>query len=339
MTSSPSQPPPGAHNGLFCCPVHRDPLDDSDGSRLVGLRHGEIYPIVNGIPILLPDSADRERIAQTDWDAPEATTSNVDFYNRSAGLDDYFRPAGPGAADLLKDYLRQCRISGPTLEIGSGKGGFQGLSARDDAGRGQYIALDYSFTALRRFIDPSHPRVCATAERLPFPDASIAFIFTIDALEHVPNADLAFAEIDRVLKPGGITYLHPAWHCTQYNCEGIPVRPCSQLTLRQKFVKLSLPPRRHPLAKALGALPGRSLRRALWALGGRRPSRFRFHRLRADYQHFWAADADACSRLDSHEGCLYFASRRYEVLNPGATTISQLLCRHVPIVVRKPPAA
>ena len=46
--------------------------------------------------------------------------------------------------------------------------------------------------ALRQYIKPQYQRVCATAERLPFPDNSFRFLFTIAALEHVPRADLAF---------------------------------------------------------------------------------------------------------------------------------------------------
>ena len=75
-----------------------------------------------------------------------------------------------------------------------------------------------------------------------------------------------------------------------------------------------------------------------WSLSPRRPTRFRFQRLRAEYEHFWESDCDACSRLDSHEACLFFQSRGYDVMQPGAATLKQLLARHEPVVVRKPQA-
>jgi hypothetical protein len=62
----------------------------------------------------------------------------------------------------------------------------------------------------------------------------------------------------------------------------------------------------------------------------------RFTRLKPDYERFWMSDSDACSRLDVHEGCLFFHSRGYEVLSPGASTLRQVLARHAPVVVRKP---
>ena len=183
-------------------------------------------------------------------------------------------------------------------------------------GGADYVAADFSFTALRQYIRPQYQRVCATAEHLPFPDNSFRFLFTIAALEHVPCADLAFDEIHRVLKPGGVAYLHPAWHCTQYNCDGIPVRPYKDLTLAQRWVKLTLPVRQKGAVKAATALPGRMLRRLSWSLG-RGETTMRFGRLQPDYQTFWTSDSDAASRLDSHEGCLDFQLRRYEVLSPG----------------------
>jgi hypothetical protein len=63
-----------------------------------------------------------------------------------------------------------------------------------------------------------------------------------------------------------------------------------------------------------------------------------FQRLNAEYRVYWTADSDACSRLDSHEACLYFYSRGYELISPGPTARSQLLARHCPVVARKPTA-
>lgn len=316
------------------CPVYREPLDRRDPDHYVGRVHGLVYPIVDGIPILLPDEAERLRVARTDWGstnrAVDAGASPLDFYNQTRDQDLYCRGELDLARADIERWLSLADVPGPTLEIGSGKGALQGLG--DD-----YIALDYSFTALRRYIDPKHGRVCGTAERLPFESGALRFIFTVASLEHVPNADRAFAEIHRVLKPGGVAYLLPAWHCVQYNCEGIPVRPYSDLTLRQKLIKLSLPIRQSIPAKALAALPGRAARRARHAiLGG--PTDLHFERLRPDYDRFWMSDSDAAARLDSHEGCLFFHSRGYRVLRPGPDAKSQLLARHEPVIVQKPRA-
>jgi ubiquinone/menaquinone biosynthesis C-methylase UbiE len=43
----------------------------------------------------------------------------------------------------------------------------------------------------------------ADAERLPFPDASFDLVFGHAVLHHIPHLELAFAELERVLVPGG----------------------------------------------------------------------------------------------------------------------------------------
>jgi SAM-dependent methyltransferase/uncharacterized protein YbaR (Trm112 family) len=309
------------------CPVHLEPLR-RDGDALVGVSHGERYPIVDGIPVLLADAAERRAAAEVDWARAAHERSPLSFYNRPDDHDGYCRESLEGEREDLRRWLAAPLVPGPTLEIGSGKGALQGVG--DD-----YTACDYSLTALRTYVSPEYGRVCASAERLPFAGGTFGFVFSVATLEHVPDAGRAFAEIERVLAPGGVAYLAPAWHCVQYNCEGIPVRPYRDLDLRQKLVKATLSLRQTVLAKAAGALPGRVARRALWALRPG-PTRMRFERLRPDYERFWMSDSDAAVRLDAHEGCLFFHSRGYEVLSPGRGALGQILARHAPVVVRKP---
>ena len=260
------------------------------------------------------------------------TTSHADalaFYTHIEETTHYFRENLSADRDAIGKVLRNLGKRGTILEIGSGRGQLQGLAD-------EYVALDYSLYALSKFISPKHQRVCATAERLPFPDESFAFIYSVAALEHVPDAAGAFNEIHRVLEPGGMVFLAPAWHCIQDNCEGIPIRPYGELTLRQKLRKLTLPLRASLPWKAAITLPRRVLRRVLWSVKGGGETALRIGRLRPDYQRFWMSDSDAVSRLDSHEGALYFHSRGYRIASPGGATMRQLLASHQALIARKP---
>ncbi len=278
------------------CPVHGEALREEQGpgatTWLVGVGHGERYPVAGGVPVLIADPGERRGVVETDWSAAPKRGRALDFYNRTDDHDGFLRTQLDEIRGDVEGALGLSRARGPVLEIGSGKGALQGIG-------GDYVALDYSLTALTSYVRAEHRRVCASAERLPFRDGAFRFVLTIASLEHVPGADRAFAEIDRVLAPGGVAYLAPAWHCEQYNCEGIPVRPYADLDLRQRFVKATLPLRQSLLVKALRTFPARVVRRALWSAAPA-PTSLRFDALRPDYETFWTSDSDAASRLDSH---------------------------------------
>lgn len=298
------------------CVVTGRPLA-RDGDGLVEPVSGRKYPIREGIPIILVDG-----------EGPANHEQSVSgFYDSVFAEQVYSKTEGGESITLIREAETHSRGSGLALEIGSGRGFLQGAVA-------DYVALDYSFVALCKHIQPHYPRICASAERLPLMDGSVRFLFTRNALEHVPAVDQAFSEIDRVLEPGGVAWLKPAWHCVQYNCDGIPVRPYRDLRLGQKVTKAFLPLLQSRYYKAAVTLPRRLIRRALWFIR-KHPTRLRFDRLRADYETFWMSDSDACSRLDSHDACLYFISRGYEVVQPKGL-LSQLLAGHCAVVVRKP---
>jgi hypothetical protein len=115
----------------------------------------------------------------------------------------------------------------------------------------------------------------------------------------------------------------------------VPVLPYRELSAKNKLIKALLPAINHPLFKAAHRIPRRMLRRLTWALAGGPKTSLRFKSLRPNYQRPLCADSDAASSIDSHEAALYFKSRGYEILNPGASALKQLRSGSVPIVVRK----
>lgn len=49
--------------------------------------------------------------------------------------------------------------------------------------------------------------IVASAEAMPIPDHSFDWIFSVSAVEHIPDAQSAMAEMHRVLKPGGVAVI------------------------------------------------------------------------------------------------------------------------------------
>jgi SAM-dependent methyltransferase len=237
--------------------------------------------------------------------------------------------------DLASDYLRAERafmarfavergLAGPCLEIGCGTGCFAETVP-------DYIGLDYSLSSLLAEGFGWANRICGDGRWLPVADSSVECVFSFNTLEHVPDVELAFGEIDRVLRPGGYLVLKPAWHCTRSVTELIPVLPYSELNLRQKLVKALLPVFRSKAYKVATRVPHRVVRR----LTSRRQNPLRWGRLTPYHGVDWVADADAVASIDCHEGILYYVSRGYRCLS-HARAVDQILAGHDLVVLYKP---
>jgi 2-polyprenyl-3-methyl-5-hydroxy-6-metoxy-1,4-benzoquinol methylase/uncharacterized membrane protein YbhN (UPF0104 family) len=112
---------------------------------------------------------------------------------------------------LMRDALTRLRIGPRGLDVGCGQGWYVarmrelGYDVRGiDASAGQ-IAL------ARGHVDDPAVIAEGTALRIDAADASYDFAYSINVLHHlasVPEQRAAFAEIFRVLKPGGLVFVH-----------------------------------------------------------------------------------------------------------------------------------
>jgi SAM-dependent methyltransferase len=117
-----------------------------------------------------------------------------------------------GVVDLNDRILRACDIS-PSKDwaildygCGSGRHVYEYL----DAGYCNISGYDIGdFVARRQTADSAHFRFGSTGSdgrmsALPWPDNTFDFVFATSVFEHVQDQDTAYAEICRVLKPGGV---------------------------------------------------------------------------------------------------------------------------------------
>ncbi|RWA67212.1 class I SAM-dependent methyltransferase [Mesorhizobium sp.] len=139
---------------------------------------------------------------------PEYDDTAIRFLEALWG-DGYLSTGGPEEVDRVVEGLP---LEGKTiLDIGCGAGGITlHLVAHHGA------ALATGFDVERPVIEAARQRavmrglqdrvlfVQAPPGPLPFTDAAFDVVFSKDALLHVPDKDALFAEIFRVLKPGGV---------------------------------------------------------------------------------------------------------------------------------------
>jgi ubiquinone/menaquinone biosynthesis C-methylase UbiE len=116
--------------------------------------------------------------------------------------------------DLMKEWL--VRTFGDVsalvgVDIGCGTGGY---AARMASSCGRIVALDAAEGQVRQ---AAHRRATNSAfltarlPDLPLADGSVDFAYAINVLHHLGSRDLqrlAFREIARILKPGGVLFLH-----------------------------------------------------------------------------------------------------------------------------------
>lgn len=243
-----------------------------------------------------------------------------------------YQAKGPAAAspraetDALEQFVSRFELErGRVLEIGSSRGAFQHLASG-------WVGIDLAVTA-GRFT--ARPFVTASAEALPFQSETFDGAWSIAVLEHVPDPERALRELLRVLSPGGLAYLAPAWHCRPWAAEGLHLRPFRDLDWPQRLRKLAVPLREHIVFRAACALPVRLVRELRYLLAPTRPTALRYGQLRPNYGTFWCADTDACSVLDPHEVLLFFLSRGCS--SPSHPTLkARFFARHGAVVVRKP---
>jgi len=108
------------------------------------------------------------------------------------------------------------------IELGCGRAELTRLIASEGTGRTMVaLEVDEIQHNLHRQISdlPNVEFRMAGAQEIPYPDASFDVVFMFKSLHHVPLElmDQAFAEIKRVLKPGGYAYISEPIFAGEFN--------------------------------------------------------------------------------------------------------------------------
>jgi SAM-dependent methyltransferase len=202
-----------------------------------------------------------------------------------------------------------------------------------------WMGFEYSTTAIelaRQTYGPSLKIFEGDARNLPIASGSVDFAFSFATFEHIPEVEKAFFEIERIIKPGGVAMLAPAWNCRAWTVKKLQQRPYQDLTATQKIGKFLIPLRDNLLFRMICSMPSRVLREVKLLCG--MPIYLDYTKLEPDftlwekYPHI--SDDDAFVSMDAHAALAYFVFKKWEVLSHGSIW-KRLTCRGNEIVVRK----
>ena len=221
----------------------------------------------------------------------------------------------------VRRFVEQYRLQDASvLDVGSGKGSLQDVVPK-------YTGLDISTAVAKHY----HKRfVAGTATAMPFADNEFDAVWSIWVLEHIPNPEAALMEIRRVVRPGGLLYLLPAWDCKPWAAQGYEARPYGDLGLGGKLIKATIPARSSRAYWLMTAVPNRLVRAAFSGSG---PTTLHYRRLEPNFAEYWQADSDAVNDLDETEMAMWFESRGDTCLN-CLPSWRRYLQREGPLVIR-----
>ena len=261
---------------------------------------------------------------------PKASSGSSGFYeaaysvkNKNRGID--YEAFARSAAErfhiteMITGLVRRHKLSNSrVLEVGSGRGYLQDVVP-------DYTGLDLSSTVANHY---HKPFVVGSATAMPFAESSYDAIWSVWVLEHIPEPEKALSEMRRVLKPGGVLILFPAWDCTPWAADGFDVRAYSDFNVVGKLVKAAVS--FYPDYESALRGPVRAGRWVQYATGDRT---LRYRRLRPNYDVYWQADSDAAVSLDRFETLLWFQHHGDTCLNCGSV-MDEFRRGDSPLVIR-----
>lgn len=184
------------------CPDCRKAVEVPDDKSLVCALCRRIYPVEDGVHVLMPSRAPEDNRGANDAEYQKWLKVSSDllqnFYERGSPL---LHAIHHSSHKTAARYCRKLPSAGLTLDLGCGAGAHYPYY-RDLK---NVVGLDISMDNLRR-VKAEYPEaslVRGNCYRLPFKDSAFQVVLSMYNLEHLFHLKNALDEVRRVLSPGG----------------------------------------------------------------------------------------------------------------------------------------
>ncbi|MGX7827300.1 methyltransferase domain-containing protein [Actinokineospora sp. 24-640] len=201
------------HAALLRCPACHGGLElTDDGARCPACATA--HTAANGILNLMPGAAAPATEAKDDTAAlleKLAAMPSMGLYYETVLRPAFLRAMGSNWGGQVAptdedDYIAEhvFPVDGPVLDLAAGAGRWTSVLDKV-VGSERLIALDVSLPmlAVLRSALPDVPALQASAMDLPFADGTLGAVLCWNALQAMPDARAAIAEVGRCLRPGG----------------------------------------------------------------------------------------------------------------------------------------
>jgi uncharacterized protein YbaR (Trm112 family)/SAM-dependent methyltransferase len=179
---------------LLVCPSCTGSLEH-DAQSLRCLECGKVYPIVDGVPVLVHEDSIFHGTELSD--SPKRQAGPLSAAKNLLRRYAYYAPElGVWIDETLFRHLNRSSDNSIILNLGSGRGTFEDKISPHI----RMINLDVYRSARTHLIADGH--------FLPFADDSIDGVFSNAVLEHVQKPWVVADEIYRVLRPGGLVFVN-----------------------------------------------------------------------------------------------------------------------------------
>jgi ubiquinone/menaquinone biosynthesis C-methylase UbiE len=257
-------------------------------------------------------------------------SANRSLYNQTKSTDSKLRTESLNNINAVVDFMKNI-LHPESILVEIGGGVHQERSGYIYKEFINYYPLDISQSSIKKYVEKyNRTGVIADANKLPFENNSLDAIFTHTFLEHISKPEIILSEIARVLKPGGLVIHVDAWFCRWWQRFGVVgLKRFGEMTIKEKLISIGSQITELKLLRFPPIIIKRFINELM--MDKSIPARFKYKKLKPNYELFLGCDEDAASSIDPISIINFYETRGFS--NYQKLSFSEKLFFRSPYVI------